>query len=264
MTAALALSTVSFAIANVGASRARMAIGAVPFLLPLLFQVGFGLHAFHAGLLLAVFAGNPVVKVGTTRELRAFGLRRVRLVNGLLNAASILARALLSRATPVLVAAAVLFAGLTRSMQFGAYNTIAFADIPRQRLAAANALFSTVLQLTMRPGVALCALGVRLGHAALGWLARIALLTGEFWIAFVLVAGSLRILFCAQRPGQLPHRTVGKENPDHLPRIAPDSADSVGKAAGRDALFVVENAVVLHQAVKILAVEDSSQKGSIR
>jgi hypothetical protein len=166
-----------------------MAMGAMPFLLPLLFQVGFGLDAFHAGLrVLAVFAGNLVVKVGATRALRAFGFRCMRLLNGLLNAASILARALLPPATPVLVAAAVLFAGLTRSMQFSAYNTIAFADIPRQRLAAANALLSTVLRLKMRLGVALCALGARLGLGAPRRLAPFALPLGEFRIAFILVA----------------------------------------------------------------------------
>jgi hypothetical protein len=85
--------------------------------------------------------------------------------------------------------AAVLFVGgLTRSMQFSAYNTIAFADIPKPRLAVANTLFSTVFQLAMGLGVALGALGVRLGHMALGWLVPGALPAGEFRIAFVLVA----------------------------------------------------------------------------
>jgi hypothetical protein len=132
------LSTATFPVAIFGGSLSYMAIGAMPFLLPLIFQVGFGLDAFHAGLLvLAVFAGNLVMKTGTTRVLRAFGFRRVLLVNGLLNAASILACALLSPATPLLVIAAVLFfGGLIRSMQFSAYNTIAFADIPKPRLAA--------------------------------------------------------------------------------------------------------------------------------
>jgi hypothetical protein len=80
----------------------------------------------------------------------------------------------------------VLFVGgLTRSMQFSAYNTIAFADIPKPRLAVANTLFSTVFQLAMGLGVAL---GARLGHMALGWLVPGALPAGEFRIAFVLVA----------------------------------------------------------------------------
>jgi hypothetical protein len=107
-------------------------------------------------------------------------------LNGLLDAASILACALLSPATPVPAIAAVLFVGgLTRSMQFSAYNTIAFADIPKPRLAVANTLFSTVFQLAMGLGVAL---GARLGHMALGWLVPGALPAGEFRIAFVLVA----------------------------------------------------------------------------
>jgi hypothetical protein len=164
------LSTATFAVAIFGGSLSRMAIGAVPFLLPLMFQVGFGLIAFHAGLfVLAVFAGNLAMKAGTTRVLRAFGFRRVLLANGLLTAASILACALLSSATPLPVIAAVLFfGGLTRSMQFSAFNTIAFADIPTPRLAAANTLFSTVFPLAMGLGVALGALGVRLGYVVHG------------------------------------------------------------------------------------------------
>jgi hypothetical protein len=209
--------------------------------------------------------GAVLFVASTWHLLRAFGFRRVRLANGLLNAASILACALLSPATPVPLVATVLFARLTRSIRFSAYITIAFADIPRQRLAAANTLFSIAFRFAMGLGTALDARG---------------LLAGELRIAFLLVAmvglvalasplppgrpGALRIRFCAKCPGQLPHRTVGEEYPDHLPRIAPHSADSVRKAAGRDDLFVVEDAVVFHQAVKILAVEDRAQKGSVR
>jgi len=67
-----------------------MAIGAVPFLLPLLFQLGFGLDAFHSGLLvIAVFAGNLMMKPATTPILRRFGFKPVILVNGLANVASL-------------------------------------------------------------------------------------------------------------------------------------------------------------------------------
>jgi hypothetical protein len=160
------LSTASFPVANFGASLTRMEIGALPFLLPLLFQFGFGLDALHAGLpVLAVFAGNLLVKVGTARELRTFGFPRVRLVNGLLNPASILPCALLSPA--------MLFAELTRSMQFSDNNTIVFTDIPRLRLAAYT-LFSTMFELALRLAVALGAIGVWLGHAALATLLRLA------------------------------------------------------------------------------------------
>jgi EmrB/QacA subfamily drug resistance transporter len=204
-----ALRTTTFAVTILGGSLARMAIGAVPFLLPLMFQVGFGLDAFHSGLLvLAVFAGNLVMKVRTTQVLRRFGFRRVLLVNGLLNVASILACALLTPATPVPVIMAVLFGGgLTRSMQFSAYNTLAFADIARDRLAAANTLFSTAFQLAMGLGVALGALGVRWGERS--GFADLA--AGQFRMAFVLVAlvGLLAMLDTLRLSASAGARAVG-------------------------------------------------------
>jgi hypothetical protein len=117
-----------------------------------------------------VFAGNLMMKAGSTRVLRAFGFRRVLAVNGLLNAASILACALLSPAARLPVVAAVLFFVL------------------KPRLAATNILFSAVFQLAMDLGVALGALVVRLGHVAHGWLVPVVLPGGDFRLAFVLVA----------------------------------------------------------------------------
>jgi EmrB/QacA subfamily drug resistance transporter len=185
-----ALTLPTFALTLFGGSLFRMAIGAVPFLLPLMFQVGFGLDAFHAGLLMiAVFAGNLVMKTGTTAVLRRFGFRTVLLTNGLLNVGALGACALFSPGTPVWLIAAILFVGgMTRSMQFTALNTIAFVDVPQARMAAANTLSSTVFQLAMGLGVALGALAVRAG----AWLAPLAGLAQvpavEYRIAFVLVA----------------------------------------------------------------------------
>lgn len=161
-----ALAIPTFAITIFGGSLFRMAVGAVPFLLPLMLQLGFGLDAFEAGLLvMAVFAGNLMMKTVTTPILRRFGFRPVLLVNGVANVASLAACALLTPATPVWLIAAVLFVGgMTRSMQFTALNTIAFADVPQPRMAAANTLFSTAFQLAMGLGVALGASGVRLGQ----------------------------------------------------------------------------------------------------
>jgi len=184
------LVTPTFAVAIYGGSLFRMAIGAVPFLLPLLFQVGFGLNAFHSGMLvIAVFAGNLMMKPATTGILRRFGFKPVLLVNGAINVLSLLACAFFTPATPIWLIALVLFiGGLTRSMQFTAYNTIAFADMAQARMAAANTLFSTAFQVAMGLGVALGALGVRLGH----WLAQTAgirqMPAAEFRLAFVLVA----------------------------------------------------------------------------
>lgn len=115
-------STATFAVAIFGGSLSRRAIGAVSFLLPLMFQFGFGLDVSPAGLLVpALFAGNLSLKIGTMWGLRASGFRRAMLVDGLLNVASILACALFPPVTPAPVVAAVLFVGgLRRSMRFDA------------------------------------------------------------------------------------------------------------------------------------------------
>lgn len=90
----------------------------------------------------------------TTPILRRFGFRPVLVVNGLLNAVTIAACAAIDRAMPMLLVCTILFAGgMTRSMQFTAQNTIAFADIPRGAMSAANTLFSAAFQLAMGLGV---------------------------------------------------------------------------------------------------------------
>lgn len=180
----------TFAITIAGGSLFRMAIGAVPFLLPLMFQLGFGLDAFHSGLLvIAVFAGNLMMKPATTPILRRFGFKPVILVNGLANVGALAACALLTPSTPVWLIAAVLFAGgLTRSMQFSALNTIAFADVPQARMAAANTLFSTAFQVALGLGVALGASGVRLGHWSAQLLGIAESPAIDYRLAFLLVA----------------------------------------------------------------------------
>jgi EmrB/QacA subfamily drug resistance transporter len=155
----------SYATTIVGGSLFRIAIGSIPFLLPLLFQVAFGLTAFQSGLLvLAVFAGNLVMKPFTTLILRRFSFRTILLVNGLINAATILACALLTPATPVAVIVALLFvSGLSRSMQFTALNTLAFADVPAAKMSGANTLFNMAQQLSMGMGIGVGAIALRAG-----------------------------------------------------------------------------------------------------
>jgi len=183
------MNTPTYSVTILGGSLFRMAIGAVPFLLPLMFQLGFGLDAFHSGLLvIAVFGGNLLMKPGTTGILRRFGFKPVLLVNGAINVASLFACALLSPATPVWLICLLLFiGGMSRSMQFTAYNTIAFADIAQPRMAAANTLFSTAFQVALGLGIALGAVAVRVGH----WLAASTgfdrLPAADYRLAFLLV-----------------------------------------------------------------------------
>lgn len=181
-----ALAIPTYAVTIWGGSLFRMGVSAVPFLLPLMFQLGFGFAPLDAGLMLmAVFAGNLAMKPATTWVLRGFGFRRVLVVNGLLNAGAIAVIAAFTPGMPLWLACAVLFlGGMTRSMQFTALNSIAFADVPQRDVTSANTLFSTAFQLAMGLGVALGAIAWRLGEAMAGEMGAAA----PFRIAFLIVA----------------------------------------------------------------------------
>jgi EmrB/QacA subfamily drug resistance transporter len=179
----------TFAITIGGGSLFRIAISVSPFLLPLMFQVGFGLNAFQSGILmLGLFAGNLGMKTVTTPVLRRFGFRSVLIVNGILTALLMLGCALLTPHTPRIVILAVLFVnGLCRSMQFTSLSTIAFADIPKSQLSSATSFSSMVTQLSMGTGVAAGAIALRFAALLNRNPSGIPSIT-DFHVAFVLVS----------------------------------------------------------------------------
>jgi EmrB/QacA subfamily drug resistance transporter len=153
-----------------GGSLARMAIGSAPFLLTLMFQLGFGYDAFEAGsLVLILFAGNLLMKTVTTPILRCFGYRPVLIWNGLLASASLAACATLQPDSSFSwIGLVLLVNGMTRSMQFTALSTISFADIDKDALSDANGLFNTIGQLVSAAGIMLAAMAVRFGQMITG------------------------------------------------------------------------------------------------
>lgn len=171
-----------------GGTLFRLAISALPFLLPLLFQVAFGLSPVDAGaLVLAVFAGNLAMKPFTTAIMQRHGMRKVLLVNGVIGVVSIVACAGFTPQTPFWLIAAVLFVGgLSRSMQFTCYNSIGFADVPKAQMSEASALFSMFFQLAMGVGVTIAALLLRFSMAVQGH--ELHAQTGDFRVAFLGVA----------------------------------------------------------------------------
>jgi MFS family permease len=159
-----ALKQRTFAVVIWGGSLFRLAISVSPFLLPLMFQIAFGLSAFQSGLLvLAMFAGNLFMKPATTPILKRFGFRRVLVVNGLVTAALIGSFSLLSPNTPTALMIVLLFAhGLSRSMQFTGISTLAFVDVPQSQMSSANSFFTVMTQMSMGMGVAAGAMALRL------------------------------------------------------------------------------------------------------
>ena len=185
-----ALQVPTFRVTMYGGSLFRASISAVPFLLPLLFQVGFGMDPFHSGLLvLAVFVGNLTIKPATTPLIRWLGFRRLLLVNGALNVCSLLACALLTPQTPVWAIMLILYlGGVFRSVQFTGVSTLAFADVPAAQMSDANTLFSTASQLAVGLGITLGAIGIRLGEQVGDWLHLSAVPGISFRLAFVFIA----------------------------------------------------------------------------
>ncbi len=202
-----ALQVPTFRVTMYGGSLFRASISAVPFLLPLLFQVGFGMDPFHSGLLvLAVFVGNLTIKPATTPLIRWLGFRRLLLINGALNVCSLLACALLTPQTPVWAIMLILYlGGVFRSIQFTGVSTLAFADVPAAQMSDANTLFSTASQLAVGLGITLGAIGIRLGEQVGDWLHLTELPGISFRLSFVFIAliclvGMIDSLHLAKRP----------------------------------------------------------------
>ncbi|WP_416427597.1 DHA2 family efflux MFS transporter permease subunit [Pseudomonas sp. App30] len=195
----------SFRASIVGGTLFRLSITALPLLLPLLLQVGFGMSPVDAGMLvLAIFVGDLSMKPFTTRLMRRFGLRRVLVVNGLVGVASILCCLTFQANTPWYWMAFVLFvSGLSRSMQFTSYNAVGFCEIPQERMSQASTLFSLFFQLGMALGVAVSALLLQLAMKVQGH--GDALQVSDFHWAFVGIAviGLLALIDAAKLPREV-------------------------------------------------------------
>ncbi|MHA7268865.1 MFS transporter [Arthrobacter sp. HLT1-20] len=159
----------TFRVGNGGGALYRMVINAVPFLLPLMFMLGFGWGAFEAGLMtMAVFAGNVLIKPATSPLIRRFGFRTVLLLSNIGGALVLVACALLNPETPLAVIAVLLFAsGVLRSIGFSAYNTLQFVDVPKAGMSDANTLSSTIAQIATGLGIAVGALILRAAQSLL-------------------------------------------------------------------------------------------------
>jgi EmrB/QacA subfamily drug resistance transporter len=176
----------SYRVTALGGSIYRAVITAIPFLLPLYFQLGFGWTAAQAGLVvIALFAGNLGIKPATTPLMRRFGIRAVMVASVAGSAACLVGMAFLEPGTPLpVLLGLLLLSGVFRSVGFTAYNSIAFADVPPERMSSANTLLSTVQELGAGLGVAAGALLVRLGEPLAGAAA-------PYRFAFVVLAVAL-------------------------------------------------------------------------
>jgi MFS family permease len=134
----------------------RAQFSTAPFLLPLLFQLGFGMQPATAGVwVLVYFMGNLGIKPATSWILKTFGFRNVTFVNGLLVAFTMLACGFLTPDTPKIpMILLLLMAGASRSMQMTGLTTLVFADVGMEERNAASTLLSMLVQTSQAIGVA--------------------------------------------------------------------------------------------------------------
>ena len=143
-----------------GGNLCRFTIGAMPFLLALLLQTGFGMSAMSAGLITFASAlGAMAMKFCAPPILKRWGYRRVLMVNAVITGATMALCATFTPTTPVwLMIGILLVSGFFRSLQFTAINTLGFADIPSSKLSGASGFSAMAQQLGISLGVAVAAL----------------------------------------------------------------------------------------------------------
>ncbi|MBW8823621.1 MAG: DHA2 family efflux MFS transporter permease subunit [Xanthomonadales bacterium] len=170
-----------------GGSLFRIGVGAVPFLLPLMLQVGFGLSPLQSGGLTFVSAvGAMFMKTIAAWIIRQWGFRRVLVFNALLSSASLAIYGLFRPSTPhLLVMTVLLVSGCMRSLQFTSLNAVSYADVGQLQISQASSLAAMMQQLSVSVGVAVAGLALQ----ACGWLRHVPTTdVHNFYLAFPLVA----------------------------------------------------------------------------
>lgn len=215
----------------------RLGIGALPFLLPLLMQVGFGLSPFRSGLVtFASAVGAMGMKTLAARIIRAFGFRNTMTVNAIVSSVFLAACALFTVTTPLLLIMIILLVGgFFRSLQFTAINTVAYAEIEPGQMSRATTLVSVNQQLSISAGVAVGAATVEttmfMHHMS-------ELSAADFVPAFLVVSviSAVSAYFFWQMPDDAGQEISGRK------MVAISSAKGAAKAAAKAASEGTEEA----------------------
>ena len=176
----------TFRASLVGGFLFRIGVGAMPFLLPLLLQIGFDLTPLQSGLITFTSTlGALFMKAAAPRMLKMFGFRQVLIWNAILGGLSIALCAIFRDSTPSWVMIGILtLGGFFRSLQFTSINALAYAEVPTSRMSRATALAAVGQQVSLATGVALGALTVELVVRLKG---DAAIMASDFPPAFLLV-----------------------------------------------------------------------------
>ena len=175
----------TFRVGTLAGGLCRIGVNGVPYLLPLMLQVGFGMTAVKSGSLTFVMTiGALMMRPISTHALRLLGFKRVLFWSAVLGAVTVGGFSLLDPGTAFwMIAAYIAVFGFARSFQFMSSNTLAYSDMPADRLSRATSLGGVLQQLTVSFGVSFSAM-------MLGLLTRNGepLSTARFHEAFLIMA----------------------------------------------------------------------------
>jgi EmrB/QacA subfamily drug resistance transporter len=196
----------------IGGFMFRLGIGALPFLLPLLMQVGFGLSPFGSGLVtFASAVGAMGMKTLAARIIRTFGFRNLMTVNAVGSSVFLAACAFFTVTTPLpLIMIILVVGGFFRSLQFTAINTVAYAEVEPSQMSRATTLVSVNQQLAISAGVAVGAFSV---ESTMAWRHLQDLNADVFAPAFIVVSviSAASAWFFWQMPDDAGHEISGRK-----------------------------------------------------
>lgn len=177
----------TFRASVLGGGLFRIGIGAVPFLLPLMLQIGFGLTPFQSGMITFVSAIGAIgMKLVTSWVFRIGGFRNVLIAGSLISAASVAVNGLFTPETPYALILVVLLAGgFLRSMFFTGINALTYAEISTEDTSKATPIAAVCQQLSIALGVAVAGGILETSTHLHGGTLTLA----DFHIAFFIVAG---------------------------------------------------------------------------
>jgi len=160
----------TFRASVTGGTLFRISAGAVPFVLPLMLQLGFGMNPFESGLLtLANAAGSLIMKFTATKVLRLFGFRSVLLWNGLICVLFFAVNGYFWLGMPLeLIFGALLISGFFRSLQFTGLNALGYCDIETGAMSRATSFSATAQQVAQALGVAVAGAAIEFSRALRG------------------------------------------------------------------------------------------------
>lgn len=182
----------TFRLSVTGGAASRVAVGALPFLLPSLLQIGFGLNPAQSGLVtFAAPVGALCSRLYVTRLFRRYGFRNMMMLSGFGAAITCAIIAMIRPGWPVWPLTFVLIcSGAVQAIQFSAYNSIAYADLPETRMSAATSFYSTFQQIMLSAGICIAALTVTVSRIVF----RHAEVTSFDFDAGFLVTGAISLL----------------------------------------------------------------------